>query len=526
MSNYYIDINHSSIVVHNYNLGDCKYLEKLFSIWDAVTFSLYYKGIYYDEENRDLYLPRGIDIGWLENKFPHYIIRTNTNADPYDTIDQIRIKYLPRDSKQEEALKFLLGIDQYKNNRYRSQLSLNLNTGVGKTYCCITAVSYLRVRPIMITYSVNWVEQWRDFILEYTDIKPNEIYIISGTPSIKSLLKKDMSDYKFILATHGTLRSYGDTYGWDKVHELFKHMRCGLKIFDECHLNLDNMYMIDFHSNTRQTFYVTATPLRSDEQENKIFQYYFKNVPNIDLFDEETDKRTAYIAIRYNSEPTPKDISRCKNKYGLNRSKYTDYVVTRPNFYTVLRMILNIVIKGNKKTLFFIGTNNGIEVVYNWILENYPEIANDVGVYNSTVTENKMSQLDKKFILSTTKSCGAAQDIKGLQVVVVLAEPFKSEILARQTLGRCRDKNTTYIEVVDDGFIYTRRYYYTKQKIFAKYATECTEIKFTKEELANKVNIESAPPIKLNGPKPGIVRYREYKAKPNSGVVFYEEIID
>lgn len=105
----------------------------------------------------------------------------------------------------------------------------------------------------------------------------------------------------------------------------------------------------------------------------------------------------------------------------------------------------------------------------------------------------------------------------------MLAEPFKSEILDRQTSGRCRDKNTTYIEVVDEGFIYIRKYYYAKQKIFAKYATECTEIKFSNEELEDKVS--KIQNIYSNKPVPEIIRYREYKSCANSRIIYYEEII-
>ena len=54
--------------------------------------------------------------------------------------------------------------------------------------------------------------------------------------------------------------------------------------------------------------------------------------------------------------------------------------------------------------------------------------------------------------MTTTKSAGAGEDIPGLKYSVVLAEPFRSEVLARQTLGRTRDPNTTYIELVDIGF--------------------------------------------------------------------------
>ena len=85
----------------------------------------------------------------------------------------------------------------------------------------------------------------------------------------------------------------------------------------------------------------------------------------------------------------------------------------------------------------------------------YPQYKTQIGIYTSIIPDSeKEDQLNKRIILSTTKSCGSAMDIHGLKVTVVLAEPFRSEVLARQTLGRTRDDNTYYIDCVDDGFFY------------------------------------------------------------------------
>jgi hypothetical protein len=81
-------------------------------------------------------------------------------------------------------------------------------------------------------------------------------------------------------------------------------------------------------------------------------------------------------------------------------------------------------------------------------------------------------------------------DIKGLKATILLAEPFGSEVLARQTLGRTRDDNTYYIEIVDTGFNAIRNYYFKKLKIFNKYATQCSNIilnDFTLNEKYNEV---------------------------------------
>ena len=73
---------------------------------------------------------------------------------------------------------------KYGNNANHPMLSLNLQTGKGKTYCSITALSYLGFRSIIITNSNEWLSQWKAFFLEYTDISSDEIHYISGIPTL------------------------------------------------------------------------------------------------------------------------------------------------------------------------------------------------------------------------------------------------------------------------------------------------------------------------------------------------------
>ena len=135
------------------------------------------------------------------------------------------------------------------------------------------------------------------------------------------------------------------------------------------------------------------------------------------------------------------------------------------------------ILKSEGKWLIYVGTNEAIMKVRDWIHYHYPSMIGLVGVYTSIVDPNiKSNQLNKKVILSTTKSAGAAMDIKGLTKTVNLAEPFKSRVLAQQTLGRTRADNTQYLDIVDLGFDQTRRFYNFKRPIFSKYATECKEI--------------------------------------------------
>jgi hypothetical protein len=488
--NHRIIVKRSTIVIENYNLGDCNKLERSFSIFDKVYFKYTFKGIYYDAENYKLYLPRGVNIGWLE-KLLDVQAYIEEDFDPIDQISPVMIKYLPRDKVQKTALDFILGNGDYLANRFKPQLSVNLNTGKGKTYVSIAASSFLLYRTIMITSNLDWINQWKDCILEYTDTKPEEIYIIAGSSSIEKLKRgmHDISKIKYILASHATIQSYATKNGWPAVGELFKFFRVGFKIYDEAHLYFDNICMIDFFTNTYKSVYLTATPARSDRNENNIYQKSLRAMPKIDLFDENEDPHTQYISIQYNSHPSPYELNHCATGYGFSMIKYAEYIINKPIFYKMLYIIVDMCLKMDGKILIYIGKIDSIMQVYNWMIQAFPFLDGNIGIYNSSIPkELKDAQLENKFILTTTKSCGAAMDIKGLKATVLLAEPFGSEVLARQTLGRTRAENTTYIEVVDIGFNAIRNYYFKKLKIFKKYATKCSNIMLNDHLIEEKYN--------------------------------------
>lgn len=450
-------------------------------------------GIIYDNTNHLLYLPRGIDL-WYVRKTTGINEESVEKSNPYRSIGNMLMKYSPRDPEQLEALQFMTGIGQYENNNYEPQLSVNLPTGAGKTYCSIATIAYMKIKSMVITGSNTLLHQWKQDILEYTNLSDNDIMFISGSSKLYMILQdksKIANNAKIFLCTHGTIRSFAETYGWEKLNDVFLALGIGMKFIDEYHTNWENSTMIDYFTNVYKTYYVTATPARSDRSENRIFQISLKNVPSIDLFEkaEQRFRHTDYLAIKYNSHPSPIDISRCRNIYGLDRNKYVDYVTKKQEFYDMLRIILDMVFKIGGRALFYIGTNEGLLRVYKWMGENYPEMIGDIGIYTSLVDkDHKIYEKDKKYLLSTTKSAGLGEDIKGLKTTIVLAEPFKSEVLARQTLGRTRDPNTLYIELVDLGFRQLRRYYeYKVTNVFQKYANDISDTMIMDYEMQQRV---------------------------------------
>lgn len=504
--NIQIIVKRSHIELLNYELGDYMSIEQTFSFYRPVTHDFAYCGMNYDEENQILYLPRGIDVWWLESKLDKTAQYDNSMT-KYKPIDDIKLILPPRDDIQKQALRFMVGVGEYQSNQNKSQLCLNLNTGKGKTYVSIATICYFQIKTILIMYSTYYIEQWRDCILEYTNLKSKDIKIINGSAGINRLLNKGKDDASIYLVTHSTLERYGTTYGWEKIGELFDILGIGIKIYDEAHQNFDNITLIDSYTNVYKTFYVTASPAKSSEEENKIYMLYFKNVPAISLFNEEEDPHTKYIAIKFTSNPNIFDIREMKNQYGLDRNKYMNWLVNKDEYYQLLRVILDLAMKCNGKCLIYIGTNEAIKITYNWIRWQYPQLADDVGIFTTLVSaEEKYNNKDKKIILSTTKSAGAAVDISGLKMTVVLNEPFKSQVITQQTIGRTRDDDTFYIDCVDIGFKKLVQFYNYKQPVVNKYCTENELIRLNRTELEERAykimmsqpHIDLIEPIEVN----------------------------
>lgn len=533
-----IIVRNTSIIINDYDLGDSEQLEQIFSVYNPVTHRREYFGMHYDAENRRLFLPAGLDL-WKIKKYFEQKYYHRENSHPYFEIDDMRMKYMPRDEQQQEALRFMVGIGEYEQNQYCHQLSVNLNTGKGKTYCSIATISFFRIKSIIITGSNTLLSQWGENILEYTTLKPSDVVQISGSDTINMILQgksKKAMEGKIFLCSHGTLKSYGDTFGWEGVYRLFETLGIGIKFYDEAHTHFENMLMIDYYTNVYKTYYVTATPGRSNWREDKIFQLSIKNVPSIDLFDENNDPHTAYVAIKWNSRPTPQQISMCKNKYGLDRMKYIDYVTKNPVFYDMMRVVMDLVLKCKGRVLMYIGTNDGILRVYHWISTNYPEFLGDIGIFTSLLDkEDKLGEKNKRLLLSTTKSAGLGEHIEGLKMTIVVAEPFKSEILARQSLGRTRDANTLYVELVDMGFQYIKKFYYDKLPVFNKYATDVSDSTITQYELAKRSELIKKQrttwrecPIELDDKRfdfTGIIPREKPETGPISPIEFvYEDV--
>ena len=480
-----IKVTNTAIIVDNYTMGESEELEKPFRIFDPVRHKIETKGLYYDEDNKRLYLPAGIDL-WFVRRALKEKYYTRINNTPYKNMESnVGMKYKPRDKEQQEALKFMCAVNEYEDNLYRPQLSVNLNPGKGKTFCSIATMCFFKIKSMVITSSNSLLSQWEDNIVEYTNIKRNEILRINGSDFCNMILNgssQKAKNAKIYLCSHGTLRSFGDRYGWDKVSQLFESLGIGLKFYDEAHTSFDNMLMIDFFTNVYKTYYLTANFGRSEAVEDRIFKKSFSSVVQYEYKKDDARKHIIYVPVLYRSNPSYMDIASTMNAYGFSVLGFANYsLITDINqtllhkFYTVFDVASRL----EGKILVTVPKIELVEKMKEWIQKEYPYLEKTISTIHSKNTkEENLEATNADIICSTIKSCGTGVDIKGLRSIINM-EPFSSQIVANQLAGRLReyapDKDTFFFDLVDIDFSTCESQYKKRMRALKK---KCKEIYF------------------------------------------------
>lgn len=475
-----IRVRHTSTIISDYHLGDCKRLEDMLSTWNKLYFTTtpYYT---YEEDTNTLRIPRGVDINFLERAFDTRA-ELDYNHDEFVSVS-FKIKSPPRDDIQRKALSFLVGENGFNYTKNHSQLSLNLPTGDGKTYCCIAAMTFLSMRTLIVTHKDSIKQQWIDSLYKFTTLDKEHICDVDSSKKIDTLIKnKSKIKYKVFLINHRAIHSYCKKHGWDKLQSVFEALGIGLKIYDEAHKEFANIMRVDQYTNTKKTFYVTANFEKSSYQEDLVFKNAFANVMKFGVETLVEKKRyIVYMPYIFNSKPSTKDKLKIKNKAGFDRNYYCDYHLTKPDLFNICNDLVTRFIKKNDNKILVLFSK--IVAVESYAAELKKLLPDErIGVVHSKLEESEKDEAKMaRIIVSTPQSIGTGDDISGLGCVI-MTEPYSSKITANQVSGRLRylgnDQDSFYIELVDSGFEAVMYMYKERLKFFKK---KCKQIILMRE---------------------------------------------
>lgn len=467
--------------IYDYSLGDNKSLEYDLTFHDWVAYN-HTPVYYYDDVNRILYIPRGIDRMLLEewNGKPVTVV-TNTNE---DVPIGFKLKKPPRDDNERKAIRYLIGSEEFASTKNDSQKVLIMPPGYGKTYCTIAAIQKLHTRTLVIMHSSNLKKQWMEKFKEYTDMGGVNIVEITSSKQLRGYLKSPPSKNNMVfVVTRKLLISYMEQYGMESLNEVITKMGIGLKVFDEAHKEYRATLLIDYATNVKRTFYLTATFALSDYQDNKIFQASYKLVRKLQIRQDDNLRHIIYIAVLFNTHPNPIEVHKVEGKKrGFDRYQYIDYELEKGVLEDEMREIIKLFKVKNKldgKILVLSSKKDTCDYFRDVVKSELPYIRS-CSIYTNNKIEN-YKEYDS--ISATPAMLGTGEDIPGLRFMFN-TEPGRSLTNTDQFSGRLRpymngEKATYYVEFIDTGFSKLTKMYQTRLKLLKTKVKECYELNKT-----------------------------------------------
>lgn len=200
MEDFLIEVYRNSIIVRNIDTDSQEYRKAVstFSTYDRVyrkyTFSAFLN------YNNDLYFPASIGLQRIQSVFPKEDVQIDYTKKAKAKQISFQMIHEPRDELQEKAIKFLMTM---KKDTEGFQRFLSLETGCGKTYVTINAISKFRKKALIVVDTLDLAAQWKREFLAHSNLIESDIVILSGQESVDKEISNPSG--KIYIAIHRTL---------------------------------------------------------------------------------------------------------------------------------------------------------------------------------------------------------------------------------------------------------------------------------------------------------------------------------
>ena len=407
------------------------------------------------EENDYIKLPRGT-YEKLINYCNLHNIKLNI-IDKRNKGNKINIKFKGNlyDNQNEslnELIKYDIGI-------------LEAPTAFGKTVTACKLIELKSINTLIITFSVNLLNQWKNRLMEFLDIK--EVGTFCGR-------KKNLTNIIDI----ATIQSI---YNKGNIKDIVKNY--GMVIIDECQHTSASTYEQTLNKvNARYVYGLSATPYKEDGK-TKIIKMQcgeIRNKINLRKFNQSLNLTMKVLIKNINlNNPNPNIID-----YSLNEI-YN--IICKDNIRnnTILNDI-KIEYEKGKNILVLTERIEHLEYLQNSLLN----ITKNLIVYRGNMNSKEIKKYEEiiktinntkenKIVLATSKCIGEGYDDSSLEILF-LTMPISANHRVLQYAGRLHRRNDIKSEIkiydyVDENFLITRNMLRKRKKSYKKMGYEIME---------------------------------------------------
>lgn len=345
---------------------------------------------------------------------------------------------------------------------------LQAGTAAGKSYSAIRAWAD-RGDVLLGTFAqMNHLANFAQEMKKFTDITDDEILIVNdGRATLQRFLDKPerAAKIKAVLVLHRTVsRSLGESInsgavtGVPEFVRFVQLMGVGTHVSDECHLELTSVALLSLMANFSATFYMTATPERTNWSENRLLKAV---LPFQEAMVIESESRVRVINAPINSNPELSDERKCLNRFRgtFDPSAYFDWIRLKPERMAWWLERLTIAIQ--------MCQDDGAEsigVVLAGKLEFLDEVeaylqglfgTERVGNFSSrTKLSVREPHLHRDFVVTTEKSFNGSVNPTRMTHLIMCASVSSAPQL-KQIAGRLRGVNgrpCVFVDLHDTGF--------------------------------------------------------------------------
>lgn len=343
-------------------------------------------------------------------------------------------------------------IEQFQKllNKNETAATLSAQTGCGKTVMIIKFLTMIGKTALIVVPKSDLIDQWRESLLGFTNIKPEEI----------GIARQSVCEYRGKKVTIGTIQSLAK----DKYSQEFKDY-FGVIVIDELHRtgaagfsNIMKIYPARYRIGCSATLeradgLSVLFRLHMGQREIKVIKEMPK--PNIIVY-----------------------------KYGKSSGKIQSYLkdvkFRRAALFSMLaenidriNVICNLVAQLAKKRQVCILSERKIlaKRIRNLLIESYDLPSNKVGLFTAETSQKQRERiaLECTVISATTKMLSEGTDIPTLRALV-FATPLSGQSLM-QPLGRIRRlkdglEEPVVLDFVDTYYKEAKRWHTSRLKLY------------------------------------------------------------
>lgn len=369
---------------------------------------------------------------------------------------KINKDFTPR-PEQQPFIDWILGSNDHN--------LLSLTMGGGKTFISTYCALKLNLSTVIVTRAQWTTDKWLPDLLKLTNVKKDEIVVISGTYSLNSLFDHYLNGgkpYKFIIFSNAKLRNfikaYENTEDFDNEwtysiypYELMETLKAGTLLIDEVHLDFNFNYRLLCFINATKVIAMSGT-YDSDNPDIKNIQHSLFP-PEKTLMQESMESYVDIYEVKYafNDFYTIRDTD-FKGPKGYSQHKFENFIRYRSNILRDYSAMILEQIKehylankkddGDKCLIYF-----GSIILCTYFNDYLQYHLKDLRVSRYVEDDEYEQVLNSEVICSTLLSSGTAFDIPGLITIIqtVALSSTQSNLQSYGRLRNIKDRKLSFI---------------------------------------------------------------------------------